>query len=451
MKKPLLILGCLWAGNAAAQTQTFRLSLADAERKAVETSLELHEVDARISMAAAGVRAQQSSAHPRLSLDGNYRYISEVPEVKLGPQAVQLGQHNNASIGPTLSYEIYDGGVDSKASASSESLLQAERREREGTRLKMILDLRLAYAQVQMGIEEVNLVNESIRVTQARLRDSKERLKAGAASRLELLAAQREELQLSFRLNQTQVTLAESLRHLGTLVGSNAFPEPLIPVGSKTRILAPEALKPNIMLDMEPMVTSLRRVQTGVSREWNAGHPNLLAWDERQSAARLMAESRDNDAKPRIQAFAKSSYEYPNGPMDETVWQNSVGIAVSLTLYDGGLRQSLSAQKEAEAQWNAMKKSQVERNFRESWLNARSRLDQLNAQAAILRDAVQHAQEEASLTTTNYNAGTSNYLEVQRANNQVLEAKTALLRLDAQMLAQWATLNYLSAPQENKL
>ncbi|MDQ3230387.1 MAG: TolC family protein, partial [Pseudobdellovibrionaceae bacterium] len=406
------------------------------------------EAEARIGVAAAGVKAQNASQSPRLSLDGNYRYISEVPEVNLGPQELQLGYHHNASIGPTLSYEIYDGGVDSKATASNERNLRAEHKDRDGMRLRMIMDVRLAYARVQMGIEELHQVNESIRVVQAHLKDTQQRLKAGSASRLELLAAQREELQLNLRYSQTQTNLAEGLQHLGTLIGVTRFPEPMVPVGMRLKQASREALNPNIVIDLETMRTSLRRLQTGVAREPNAQHPSLQAWDDRLAAVRLMAESRDHESRPKVQAFAKSTYEYPHGPLDETVWQNAVGVSVSLTLYDGGLRQGLTAQKTAEAQINAMKKSQILRGFQESWNNARSRLDQMHTQANILRDSIHRSQQEADLTAVNYRAGVANYLEVQRSNNQVLEARTALLRLEAQMLVQLATLNYLSAPTE---
>ncbi|MHA0111990.1 TolC family protein, partial [Klebsiella pneumoniae] len=72
-------------------------------------------------------------------------------------------------------------------------------------------------------------------------------------------------------------------------------------------------------------------------------HPTLVALSKLGDAERLAAESKDNELMPTIQLFAKSAYEYPNGPLDERVWQNSYGLSVSMPIFDGGQVDSLSA------------------------------------------------------------------------------------------------------------
>lgn len=434
--------------TASAEPRTMNLTLQEAEDRAVKTSLHVQIAEAQISAASEALKVQKGSRKPRISLDSNYRYLSETAEASFGPATVQFNQHHNYSVGPMLSYELYDGGSDAKAIESVEKFLRAREKEHEGMRLKIILDTRLAYARVQLGIEELRLLDGSIRLVQARLKDSTQRVNLGSASRQDLLAVQREELQLKLRYMQAQDSLAESTRHLGFLIGETHLPETLIPVGAHSKRLVQGMAAANLIIDLDDMNQTQRRLRNGVGTAPNPSHPRLQALDDLTGAARLAGESRDKEALPKVQAFAKSSYDYPNGPLDEKVWQNSVGVSISMTLYDGGMRQGLAAQKYIEAQASQMQKNQVARDFEEAWRNARNRLESMTEQARFARASIEKAEEEARLAYINFQAGSSNYLEVQRANHQLLEARTTMLRVDSQIVSQLANLNYLSAHTE---
>jgi outer membrane protein TolC len=449
MKYPLLLMGMIFWGSAAfAEPGRMRLSLQEAERRAVAASLDNRQAAAQLSMTKESLNVQKSSLKPRLSLEGSYRYLSEIPEAQLGPASVAFGQHHNYSVGPMLSYEIYNGGADHKVTESLEKLLKSREKDQEAARLRTILDTRLAYSRVRLSLDEMQLFIGSLQVLQARLKDTQQRLRHGSASRLESLAIQREELQTRLRYMQTQASLAENLRKLAFLLGDQTLPTELLPIGPHD---SPEALglpAGNYIVDFESIPGQLSRVQRSIRQEPNPSHPQLLAWEERKESARLEGESREQSGSPRIQVFAKSTYDYPHGPLDEAVWQNSFGVALSYTLYDGALRQHQKAQKLAELQSHEIQKEKIAQDFQESWANARAQLESLQLQRKVVQDAMSRAEQEAQLTQANYQAGAINYLEVQRANTQVLEIRTSLSRIEAQIFAQYALLNYLSAQSE---
>ena len=53
------------------------------------------------------LEAQRAAAYmPKLSLEGTYRHLSNVPELNLEQAEIPFGQHDNYSVGPQLVYNV---------------------------------------------------------------------------------------------------------------------------------------------------------------------------------------------------------------------------------------------------------------------------------------------------------------------------------------------------------
>ncbi len=425
--------------------KTLTLSLAEAENKAVETSLEIKRLGAQISSSEESLKAQKSSTLPRINLESNYRFQSEIPKAHIGPTEIQFGQHHNYSIGPVITYKLYDGGTDAKATESTSALIQAKFLEQKDLRLKTILETQQSYVNVQLGMEELQLVEATLKLVQARIKSIEERVQGGNASELELLSVQREESQLKLRYAQTQTSLTQSVHKLTKMIDTKDVPEPLIPGGISEKKRAKDIAKPNLIVKLEAMEVTLKSLLTHAAKAPNPNHPNLKALSQLIESARLAAESKENEAMPTVSLFAKSSYDYPNGPLDQHVWQNSLGVSISWNIYDARLKRDLSASKRAEVVANEIQKTKIDRDFLEIWRNLQSNLYHISEQKKIVAGSIATVIKEAKMITENYQAGSVTYIEVQRANNQVLEAQTTLLRLKAQEANFLASLNYLSA------
>src|SRR5690242_16897667 len=115
MKKSLLLLitasACFY-GPAFAAPPIFRLSLKDAERMSLAHSPQFQSSKLETEAALARSKSEFALLWPRVSFDGNYRHVSEVPAFKPVPTApeVKLGDNKNYSYGPSVTWQIWDSG-----------------------------------------------------------------------------------------------------------------------------------------------------------------------------------------------------------------------------------------------------------------------------------------------------------------------------------------------------
>jgi outer membrane protein TolC len=415
----------------------------EAESKAIGASLTLEQLQAKIVAAQESFAGQQSAQRPKLSLEGSYRYQSEIPEVELGPTTLTLGQHNNYSIGPSLNYTLYDGGTDARMVQSLEHVLKARAYQKDEQIFQIKLAVRQLYAQLQAQMEELHLLDGMLRLTQARIKDIASRLILGA-SRLDLLSARREEDQLRLRFSQAQTALAQSISQLASLIGKKDLPNPLVPAAASLGRVAEGLPSPNFILELDPMDQTIGRLQTHAAAP-DMRHPNLLRLHEQEAAMLAAAEAQGKEYNPTVKAFARSSYDYPNGPLAEHIWQNSVGISLSLPLYDAGTRRHAAAEKVAEARSLSLQREQLAQDRRDLWLKTQTQVHGLLEQKTIASSSAARARAVAEMIQANYKAGAATYLDVERAQFQVLEAETTLLRIRSQLIAALAVLNYLSS------
>ncbi len=77
---------------------------------------------------------------------------------------------------------------------------------------------------------------------------------------------------------------------------------------------------------------------------------------------------------PTLQVFAKTSLDYPNGPQLEEIHQNTLGVNLSWTLFDGTRSSDLAAQKRAEASAIDFKREQLQEDLERDYKKADSNL-----------------------------------------------------------------------------
>lgn len=147
---------------------------------------------------------------------------------------------------------------------------------------------------------------------------------------------------------------------------------------------------------------------------------------------------------PRIQLQARSSYEYPNGPVLEKVQQNSVSAALSMPLWDWGRTGAAAAQAGAQAEAAEARMDQAWSEAVRDWTKAEDQLRSLRDLRKLIDEAVAESREAAGLVYEAYRNGRLNYLDVETANLKALQAKVLLVRNNIQMLMQTAILSSLA-------
>ena len=445
MNALLLCLAVLSPSRLCAEPAQLRIGLDTALEAAQHNSAALQAVAADRLAAQKRATSRQSLLWPRLTLDASYKYISEVPALAVAGRTQALGANDNYSLGPTLSWTLWDQGSLREAWRSAHAASRARDADFKATGLQIRLKLRLAYAQAQLALEAVRRLGDSLRLAQWQHSDIGKRLRAGAASRTDELSAHQEVLQRRSQYRQARADLAGALRELYALTGEEPAADLSLPLDASAAAGLPEDVEPPsviIALDLpEDAMKSL-----AAAEEWpqDLDPPALRAWAALADSSRLAARSAKAGLWPSLQLSARTSADYPNGPILETINQNTVGLFASLPIFENGRTRRQAAELEAQAQAGDWRREAARRDLVRDWLKGKDQLTGLKAQRVINRQAASEARELSLLIYESYKTGRATYLEVQSANLRELEARVQCARTDTQLVMQLAILASLS-------
>ena len=343
-----------------------------------------------------------------------------------------FGAHNNWSIGPTLSFTLWDQGAlykvwksqKARARSGDAAALLAERQARLG--------VRLAYFQLQLAFENTRLLGESLALAESQYADIDRRLKAGAASKVDDLSAHQQVLDYKKSLRQSQADLTGALRELFAITGASAPADLSLYVSTSS-------------LALDPIDQRAAGLEAAAARTLDPAHPRLRLYAEQADASRLAASALKSAECPRVVGSARASYDYPNVPLIERVQQNVLSLSATVPLFEARKtardideQRRLSAAAEDNARQAA---DELARDFG----RARDEVAALRDQQSLDRESVRETGDIAALTYSAYAAGSRTYLEVESANLRALAARAAAARTQAQTSIQLAVLDSMAA------
>jgi hypothetical protein len=180
--------------------------------------------------------ALPSNYIPKLTLDGSFKYLSEIPEINMAPgRVLKFGDNKNYSIGPTLSMTIFDFNSKANLQTSLDKNLSSKENEAKSLKANILFKVRFHYLNLVFLLEKRDLITESLKVANKQLKDVLSKNRIGSGSKLDLLTAGAARLlfPLHFTFNQvgvlilqvTQRDMTDHLAHghgIGTAV-SHAF------------------------------------------------------------------------------------------------------------------------------------------------------------------------------------------------------------------------------------
>ena len=217
----ILTVACLLFAANLARADGLVLSLREAERQTLASSNLLKSYQAQEEAAGEDVDAQLQNLLPKLSFQGTYQYYAQIPQITFpGFRApIPFGTNSTYSVGPQLNYTLWDT-FSQRDSYQASGLVKSSRVEdRKNTELQLLASARSAYVSVQLGIEELTLINDSLELAQAQDHDVASRFRAGAADRLDVVTSQRSVLSYQIQFEQRQAELSSSLKDLLNLIG----------------------------------------------------------------------------------------------------------------------------------------------------------------------------------------------------------------------------------------
>jgi len=438
----LLLAAGLRAGEPAPQV--FSLGLAEAESRALLASDQVKAAAAEARAAQEQAQAQFAGVLPRLSLEASYGYLTNVPSLQLSPlmpAPIQFGTHENYSIGPRLTYTLWDTGSAWKAYRGFAQQAAARGEDRRATERALRQAVDSVYVRVQLALEELRLFADSLALARAQNRDIETNFKAGAANRLDLLDSRREVLSYQLQFRQRRSDLSSALQDLVALVG--AAP------GDLSRPGPPDFEDLTLALKLDPQEDSLASAEGWPLAPPDSGHPQVRAQELQARAADLAAQSQNASLYPVVTATAKASEDYPNAILPQTVQQNTFALSLSWPLFEGGRARHLTDERRREADAARRRAAQLLTDLRRDYDRAGTLAADLRQRRELAAQDVAASQEAARLYYQSYKAGRINLIDVQSADLRALQSKVGAADIAAQLLQQLVTLRALSGGSDH--
>jgi outer membrane protein TolC len=457
--KRFFLLGTLAAlllpSGARAAPERFSRTLGEAEAQCREHSGSLKAAEASRDAAREQAEAAGAPLYPRLSLEASYFYQTEVPSLTLPlpPPApattLSFGSHSNYSVGPTLTYTLFDAGASRGSWRSARAQAEAREEDLRSVDRQVLFTLRNSYSRVQLGLRQMALTSDSLKLAQAQYRDILLRFNAGAASRLDRSNAHREVLSYQLAFSEAQAGLGASLRDLLALLGEPTIRDVSRPFPAEAGPL-PEGLEePTLVVSLDSLEQSLNRLGELPLRAPGAGHPQIRSLALYSESAHEASEAQSSALWPRLQLQARSALIYPNGPVIDSAEQNTVAVSLSLPLFEAGFTRSLAGQRAAESLSWEFQKEQRNTDLQRDWQKGREQFQSLQGRRTVVHETVLEAGEIARLTYVSYREGKTNFLDVQAANLKQLQARVNEAQLESSILSQLALLAFLSDEKAN--
>jgi len=442
-----LTLALLSASAQAQEAPTLKLMLEDSLRSATQFSPRLQSAQQERTAAEKRALVPRSLLLPRLSLEGSYRYVTVIPNLNLMPgQSIPFGDNHGYSVGAVVNWSIWDSGGIWQSWTSLQHLERAKTAEETLVERQVLTATRMAYFSAMQAAERSRLIAESLKLVQVQYRDIHGRYQVGAASRADALSSHREVLKYESQYRQAQTDFSVALHELLSLIGQMDEKDLSSPVDKRMEGRLPaDVPKPTIVVELESTSSATKNfAESRLSTPPSARHPQVQILSQTAEAHDSAAGSAASGHWPKIQAFAKTSLDYPNGPNIEQIHQNSVGVVMSWSIFEFGRVRHEVAEKHALAQSSAHRANQALVDLHRDWRKAKEQIASLRAQQDFDRASTAEAEELAKVIYASYRAGRAGYLDVEAANLRVLDAKMQSARNEIQTLMQLATLASVS-------
>ncbi len=437
-------------GAASHELPLFRMTLSEAEKAALDQSHHIAAQQANFAQAQATAKSQGAKRFPSLSLEGSTRFASKVGEVNMpipGTPPVQIGDHYSWSVGPVLEWVAFDAGSIAKNAESLRRIADSESDNLASVERRTLQNVRLAYVAVQLALEQLRLVSESLHLARAQYRDVSLKSNAGSASKLDLVTAHQEVVDRERDFQEAQTELAVRVRELIAITGQEQYAGAITPIG-KGIGRSDGSLPADLAVEVDPISRTLADFMQRARPETPVeSHPSVTAADKKREAAIVASKSVRSQHWPKVSVLARSTYEYPNFGELVRVQQNALTLGLRMPLLDWGLISQQAKSEQFKAKVAEEQRNQTIQDLTRDLAQALDRIELLKARRVTSASAVRDATEAARLVYESYQAGLLTFLEVQRANTRALMEKVESARTDATLVSQIVRLREIAGSE----
>jgi outer membrane protein TolC len=390
-----------------------RVTLADAQSRAVAASHRLAESRARQSVAEAAALARDAAQRPSVTALAGYTRTNHVPEFLVpspsGPGRVLYPDvPDNYRTRLDLQWPIYTGGRLDALERAARAEVEASAADAAVAQADLRLEVARRFWAVVTADAAVRVLNDGVATAQAHVRDVRARLDAGLVPPNELASAQAQESRERMLLIDAQTQYDVSSAELDRIVGA-ATGERVVPAAS---------------LDAPAAQTSAAAQSIAVALNNRA---ERVALQHRIDAANEQRDAARAGRRPALGVAGGVDYARPNPHIFPRTdrWDDSWDIGVNLTwsLWDGGRTAADAAQAAGQANVLRERLAEFDSVLSVEVVQATREITSGTAAVSAADDAVRAAQEAQRVVGERFQAGVIAQIEVLDAQFALLQSQ----------------------------
>ncbi|MCL1972129.1 MAG: TolC family protein [Endomicrobia bacterium] len=388
-----------------------RITLAECESRALETSPAVMAAKNEFNAAEAAAEASKTNLLPVLSLEGQAYYLTAVPELDIslpviGELSKKLGDNWNYSAGLALRWNLFDGNVQKNNSEAARKLADSKKAAYDYEKKKTLMETRIAYFNLITAAANLKFIDEQLDLSISQNNDIKKGARLGSKSKLDEIMSDNEVLIKTRQKNSARILLIETADNLNSL-SNNIIKNYDIDLNS---LDSPETL--------------LKIFSENIDSVFDDRNPQLLSLDMLEQYYEFISKSYANMNFPRVNIFASSMYDYPDGPNLKPVWQNTAGADFYMPVYQFGRNTKLSKQSKFTAMSVENQRHGLYDDLKRLFNRSKEKVKILHIQIDLNKTIIAQSKTAAEMTYTSFISGNSRYLDVQFMNLKVLEAQS---------------------------
>jgi len=358
-----------------------------------------------INSASANVTVAGAGGLPSLTVDASHTLSGEKGRLR-----TTVGTTNTTGGEASLSWLLDFFGQYRRSRESAIASLGAAYATADNAKLTFLKDLVESYIDARYYQERIVLSKASLKSRQQTYELTQLQLKAGAASRLDVVQAEGLVQSTKSDIPGLEKSFTESAHHIATLIG--------MPASALMGELQKSAGQPVFRGDL----------RAGIPADLIRNRPDIRKAERELAAAVADIGAAEAQLYPSISLSGSISPSWvkSSGAKGASLTSWSFGPSLNLPIFDGGtLRANVDIEKsDAKTQYLAWKAAVL--NGVEEVENALSAVRRDTQTLEPLRRQVQTAQESLALSTTSYKDGASTLLDILEAQRSVSDAEASL-------------------------